>query len=77
MFGITYFDYNFSDVNAANNAFNAMLDTLIEYNDAIYACKLLLESGVTAEELVNQLWFDEEDAKNGASRNRRRRQRLT
>ena len=63
MFGITYFDYNFSDPNAANNAFNEMVDTLIEYNDAVYVCKLLLNQGITAEELVNQMGFDDDDVK--------------
>lgn len=61
MFGITYFDYNFSDPNAANNAFNEMVDTLIEYNDAVYVCKLLLNQGITAEELVDQMRFDRDD----------------
>ena len=63
MSDITYFDYNFSDPNAANNAFNEMVDTLIEYNDAVYVCKLLLNQGITAEELVNQMEFDPDDVK--------------
>ena len=63
MFGITYFDYNFSDPNAANNAFNEMVDTLVEYTDAIYVCKLLLNQGITAEELADQMGFDPDDVK--------------
>ena len=63
MFGITYFDYNFSDPNAANNAFNEMVDTLVEYNDAVYVCKLLLNQGITAEELTDQMEFDPDDVK--------------
>ena len=63
MFGITYFDYNFSDPNAANNAFNEMVDTLVEYTDAIYVCKLLLNQGITAEELTDQMEFDPDDVK--------------
>lgn len=63
MFGITYFDYNFSDPNAANNAFNEMVDTLVEYNDAVYVCKLLLNQGITAEELTDQMGFDPDDVK--------------
>ena len=61
MSDITYFDYNFSDPNAANNAFNEMVDTLIEYNDAVYVCKLLLNQGITAEELVDQMGFSQGD----------------
>ena len=63
MFGITYFDYNFSNPNAANNAFNEMVDTLVEYTDAIYVCKLLLNQGITAEELTDQMEFDPDDVK--------------
>lgn len=63
MFGITYFDYNFSDPNAANNAFNEMVDTLVEYNDTVYVCKLLLNQGITAEELTDQMGFDPDDVK--------------
>ena len=63
MFGITYFDYNFSDPNAANNAFNEMVDTLVEYTDAVYVCKLLLNQGITAEELTDQMEFDPDDVK--------------
>lgn len=63
MFGITYFDYNFSNPNAANNAFNEMVDTLVEYTDAVYVCKLLLSQGITAEELADQMEFDPDDVK--------------
>ena len=63
MFSITYFDYNFSDPNAANNAFNEMVDTLVEYTDAVYVCKLLLNQGITAEELTDQMEFDPDDVK--------------
>ena len=63
MFGVTYFDYNFSDPNAANNAFNEMVDTLVEYTDAVYVCKLLLNQGITAEELADQMEFDPDDVK--------------
>lgn len=63
MFGVTYFDYNFSDPNAANNAFNEMLDTLVEYNGGFYVCKLLLNQGITADELTDQMGFDPDDVK--------------
>ena len=63
MFGITYFDYNFSDPNAANNAFNEMVDTLVEYTDAVYVCKLLLNQGITEEELTEQMEFEPDDVK--------------
>jgi hypothetical protein len=63
MFGITYFDYNFSDPNAANDAFNEMVDTLVEYNGGVYVCKLLLNQGITAGELTDQMGFDSDDVK--------------
>lgn len=63
MFGTVPFEYNFSDPNAANNAFNEMLDTLVEYDGGLYVCKLLLNQGITAEELTDQMGFDPDDVK--------------
>lgn len=63
MFGTVPFEYNLSNPNAANNAFNEMLDTLVEYNGGVYVCKLLLNQGITAEELTDQMGFDPDDVK--------------